>query len=112
MAISFTRYDCAHIDQPLVIYVDRGCCRNADMPTQLNELFSPWTTPVRLDVFHFMQRFRFCCFTEAHPLYGEFMSRLSGAIFQWDPEDIAKLIEAKRSSLGPNYRSVPDHDVS
>ena len=44
--------------------------------------------------------------------YGEFMSRLSGAIFQWDPEDIAKLIEAKRSSLGPNYRSVPDHDVS
>ncbi|CAL8358273.1 unnamed protein product [Merluccius merluccius] len=33
--------------------------------------------------------------TEAHPLYGIFMARLSTCIFEWDPEDVAALRRAK-----------------
>ena len=38
--------------------------------------------------------------TDAHPLYGTFMSRLSAAaIFEWDREDLAMLRMAKRNEL-------------
>ncbi len=37
--------------------------------------------------------------TEAHPLYGIFMARLSACIFLWDPEDVAALRRAKEAEL-------------
>ncbi len=54
---------------------------------------------VRLDIWHFMRRFAAGVTTEAHPLYGIFMARLSACIFQWDPEDVAALRRAKEGEL-------------
>ena len=103
---SLLRYRNAGVEPPLAVYVDKGCCRDTDAPTQLSVLLSPWTTPVRLDIFHYMNRFRFCCTTEAHPLYGEFMARLSGAIFEWDKNDMSNLVRAKKSTVrGGNLMS-------
>ena len=106
----FYRYRNAGVDQPQAIFVDRGCCRDVEAPTQLDRLFHPWTVPVRLDIFHFMQRFRYCCTTESHPLYGEFMRQLSSAIFEWDSDDMTNLISAKKSLPGGSNKS--DRQVS
>lgn len=47
-----------------------------------------------------MRRFALAVTTDAHPLYGTFMSRLSAAaIFEWDREDLAMLRMAKRNEL-------------
>ena len=46
-----------------------------------------------------MRRFAVAVTTDAHPLYGTFMSRLSAAIFEWDREDLAMLRMAKRNEL-------------
>ncbi|KAL0165246.1 hypothetical protein M9458_040999 [Cirrhinus mrigala] len=54
---------------------------------------------VRLDIWHFMRRFAAGVTTEAHPLYGIFMARLSTCIFQWDAEDVAALRRAKEGEL-------------
>ena len=60
-------------NQPQAIFVDRGCCRDVEAAIQLDRLLHPWTVPVRLDIFHFIQRFRYCWTTESHPLYGKFI---------------------------------------
>jgi hypothetical protein len=46
-----------------------------------------------------MRRFASCCTTEAHPLYGVFMSKLSACIFQWDSSDVSALCRAKSAAL-------------
>ncbi len=46
-----------------------------------------------------MRRFAAGVNTEAHPLYGIFMARLSACIFLWDPEDVAALRHAKEAEL-------------
>ena len=65
---------------------------------------------MRLDIFHFMLRFRYCCTTESHLRYGEFMRQLSSAIFEWDSDDMINLISAKKSLPGGSNKS--DRQVS
>lgn len=63
------------------------------------EWFRPWTSTVRLDVFHFMRHFTKGLTTEHHPLYGMFCSKLSSCIFEWDKSNIDNLKQAKRAEL-------------
>ncbi len=65
------------------------------VPAVIN-LFRPWKSIVRLDIFHFMRRFNCGLTTEHHPLYGTFCSKLSCCIFEWDQEDVKELKVAKR----------------
>lgn len=108
--IIYYRFQSAGVDQPFVIYVDRGCCRHTDNLTQLATHFLPRTTPIRLDSFHYIQRFRYCCTTESHPLYAEFIGRISSSIFEWDEGDVALLVKAKRGATGDQLNS--DHVVN
>ncbi|XP_041658916.1 uncharacterized protein LOC121519883 [Cheilinus undulatus] len=91
------RYRDAGEPEPEVIYVDRDCCSERGEPPVL-VLFRPWSTKVRLDIFHFMRRFTSGLTTEHHPLYGTFCSKLSSCIFEWDKDDISRLKDAKRIS--------------
>ncbi|CAL8257266.1 unnamed protein product [Arctogadus glacialis] len=47
-----------------------------------------------------MRRFARGVTTVSHQLYGLFMARLSFTIFEWDGEDVRRLMEAKQSSEG------------
>lgn len=53
-----------------------------------------------------MRRLSVGCTTDAHPLYGTFMKKLSHCIFKWEEEDVKKLKAAKRAEL--LHRHVPD----
>jgi len=93
------RYEQAARDPPSVLYVDRDCC-NASGPAKPGLLFRKWTAlAVRLDIWHYMRRMACGCSSESHPLYGTFMSSLSGCIFEWDAADYSLLVEAKKSEL-------------
>ena len=91
-----------------MIYVDRDCCTKTGDPPILR-LFSPWTTAVRLDIFHYMRRFNKGLRGESHPLYQQFCSELSCCIFEWNSNDLDHLREAKLSQL---QRSHPDQNIS
>ncbi len=93
------RYREAGEAAPKVMYVDRDCCSQHGQ-SRVKIMFSEWDElEVRLDIWHFMRRFAAGVTTEAHPLYGIFMARLSACIFQWDPEDVAALRHAKEGEL-------------
>ncbi|XP_036943164.1 uncharacterized protein LOC119012987 [Acanthopagrus latus] len=93
------RYREAGEAPPKVIYVDRDCCSQHG-PCRVKAMFAGWDElQVRLDIWHFMRRFAAGVTTEAHPLYGIFMARLSTCIFEWDPEDVAALRRAKEGEL-------------
>ncbi|KAL1274695.1 hypothetical protein QQF64_027509 [Cirrhinus molitorella] len=93
------RYRDAGEAAPKVMYVDRDCC-NQHGQSRVKVMFSEWDElEVRLDIWHFMRRFAAGVTTEAHPLYGIFMARLSACIFLWDPEDVAALRRAKEGEL-------------
>ncbi|XP_078795050.1 uncharacterized protein LOC144988490 [Oryzias latipes] len=93
------RYREAGEAPPKVMYVDRDCCSRHGR-SLVKTLFSEWDElEVRLDIWHFMRRFAAGVTTEAHPLYGIFMARLSACIFEWDPEDMAALRCAKEAEL-------------
>ncbi|CAM4568770.1 unnamed protein product [Leuciscus chuanchicus] len=93
------RYREAGEASPKVMYVDRDCCSQHGQ-SQVKAMFSEWDElEVRLDIWHFMRRFAAGVTTEAHPLYGIFMARLSMSIFEWDPEDVAALRRAKEGEL-------------
>nr|XP_026695572.1 uncharacterized protein LOC113475553 [Ciona intestinalis] len=69
---------------------------------QIAEIFPGWQESglqVRLDIWHFMRRFAACCTTESHPLYGEFLARLSGCIFEYDPNDLQQLTLARLQEM-------------
>lgn len=94
-----TRYRLAGEASPKIMYMDRDCCRQHG-PCRVNAMFAEWDElQVRLDIWHFMRRFAAGVTTEAHPLYGIFMARLSTCIFEWDPEDVAALRRAKEGEL-------------
>ncbi|XP_039655399.1 uncharacterized protein LOC120558453 [Perca fluviatilis] len=97
------RYSDAGEPQPDAIYVDRDCCSETGVGPVLT-WFRPWTSTVRLDIFHFMRRFTKGLTTEHHPLYGTFCSKLSTCIFEWDKEDIHQLKEAKRAELKKKHQ--------
>nr|XP_055076380.1 uncharacterized protein LOC129455637 [Misgurnus anguillicaudatus] len=93
------RYREAGEAAPKVMYVDRDCC-SLHGKSQVKVMFSEWDElEVRLDIWHFMRRFAAGVTTEAHPLYGTFMARLSMCIFQWDSDDVAALHRAKEGEL-------------
>ncbi len=93
------RYREAGEAAPKVMYVDRDCCTQHGW-SRVKIMFSEWDElEVRLDIWHFMRRFAAGVNTEAHPLYGIFMARLSACIFLWDPEDVAALCRAKEAEL-------------
>lgn len=93
------RYREAGEAPPKIMYVDRDCCSQNGL-CRVKAMFSEWHgLEVRLDVWHFMRRFAAGVTTEAQPLYGIFMARLSKCIFEWDPEDVAVLRRAKEGEL-------------
>ncbi|XP_061878173.1 uncharacterized protein LOC133630604 [Entelurus aequoreus] len=97
------RYREAGRDPPQVLYVNRDCCCSAAGQPKVAATFGEWDRlVVRLDVWHLMRRFARGVSTEAHMLYGEFMNRLSFAMFEWDEGDVRRLSEAKRAEHGGN----------
>ncbi|KAK2190156.1 hypothetical protein NP493_87g00020 [Ridgeia piscesae] len=93
------RYRRAGQPRPLVLYTDRDCCTQ-DGPSKLVALFEGWEgMTVRLDIWHFMRRIAVGVTSESHPLYGMFMQRISGCIFEWDADDHRLLQQAKRAML-------------
>lgn len=93
------RYADAQVHPPSILYTDRDCCSMSG-PSKFKVLFSEWPNlHIRLDIWHFMRRLAFGCSSEAHPLYGVFMSQLSGCIFEWDDRDYNKLLLAKKGQL-------------
>ena len=103
------RYRSAGVAQPSVIYVDGDCCSQSGVPGLMNH-FLPWTTPVRLDSYHWMRRITRALTTEHHPLYGPFCSQLSSCIFEWDAADYARLCEAKAGELRKKMRGKQPTD--
>ena len=81
--------------QPKVLYVVRDCCTS-----RVFQQFHQFTNMVvRLDIWHFMRRFAVGCCSESHALYGTFMSQLSGCLFEWDPDDVKRLVDAKQAEI-------------
>lgn len=94
------RYEKAHQPNPFLLYTDRDCCKAGDEKSKYQRLFHRWETlKVRLDSWHFMRRISKACTNESHPLYGIFMGKLSGAIFEWDEKDVELLRKAKKGEL-------------
>ena len=103
------RYEVAGEDPPLILYVDRDCCS-----PKTRDMFSAWSTlAVRLDIWHFMRRFATACTTDAHQLYGTFMSKLSGCIFEWDKQDWKDLRIAVKADLAAKrqLKVIADKDI-
>ena len=99
------RYIASNTPPPKVLYVDRDCCS-----TRSKQQFHKFPNMViRLDIWHFMRRLAMACCSESHALYGTFMLRLSGAIFEWDPDDMAKLYEAKEAQLSSSGILAAQH---
>lgn len=95
------RYTDTGVSPPKLLYVDRDCCEGGAM--KVKDLFRQWVDlPICLDIWHFMRRFAVGCTTEAHPLYGVFLGRLSQCIFEWSKEDLELLKQAKGSELKQN----------
>ena len=93
------RYAKAGVAPPVLLYTDWDCCKQGG-PSAYQLLFHRWSDLiVRLDIWHFMRRLALGCTSESHPLYGVFMARLSGCIFEWDADDVSNLIAAKRGKL-------------
>ena len=93
------RYSAANVDPPVLLYTDRDCCSESG-PSKFQVLFGAWESlQIHLDIWHFMRRLAVGCSSESHPLYGVFMSRISGCIFEWDKDDYANLLKAKRGEL-------------
>ena len=105
-----TRYSMAGVAPPQVLYVDRDCCAASIIKTK--ELFDRWPDLlVRLDIWHFMRHLPTCCMTESHPLYGEFMSRMSQCIFHWREEDLDLLKNTKHNELLQEVRNPGEAEV-
>ena len=108
------RYRSAGVEPPVALYVDCGCCTAAQRDTKLSVRFAGWPKLIiRLDIWHFMRRIAIGCTTDAHQLYGTFMSRLSACIFEWDAGDVAQLQQAKRAQLANmGLPPLSDRDVA
>ena len=93
------RYADAKVNHPQILYTDRDCCSMSG-PSKYQVLFSAWgNLEIRLDIWYFVRRLAFGCTSEAHPLYGVFMSQVSGCIFEWDDLDYNRLLAAKKGQL-------------
>ncbi|XP_056232399.1 uncharacterized protein LOC130169565 [Seriola aureovittata] len=100
------RYRLAGVPPPQLMYVNHDCCRR-DGPSKTAALFHEWgQLVVRLDIWHLMWRFASGVTTESHELYPTFMRQLSDCIFEVDPGDAGRLMEAKRSQLEGRHGTV------
>ena len=107
---SICRYKQAGQDDPLVLYVDCGCCTMKEEGTKLKARFNGWPELIiRLDIWHYMRRMALGCTTDAHQLYPLYMNRLSACIFEWDASDLALLRHAKAQQL--QSQGLPTDDV-
>ncbi|XP_074506424.1 uncharacterized protein LOC141776613 [Sebastes fasciatus] len=105
------RYQLAGVPPPQLIYVDRDCC-SRDGVSKTAALFPEWgQLVVRLDIWHLMRRFASGVTTETHELYPPFMRQLSQCIFEVNPRDARRLIEAKRSQLEGRHGTVAPTDA-
>ena len=103
------RYERGNTSPPKVLYVDRDCCA-----TRSKQQFHKFPDmSIKLDIWHYMRRISVACSSESHALYGTFMLQLSASIFEWDPDDIKKLYNAKHAQLlaSGNVR-VGDDDIT
>ena len=76
-----------------VLYTDKDC-----YAVRFLQLFHEWPAMhVCLDIWHFMRRISLGCTTEAHPLYGIFMAKLSNCSFEWDDADYTLLCSGKKA---------------
>ncbi|MED6263441.1 hypothetical protein CHARACLAT_004625 [Characodon lateralis] len=92
------RYELARRTPPEVLYVDRDCCRADGDSGAAAALFASWPLlEIRLDIWHFIHRLAAGVTAESHPLYPDFMRRISASIFEWDTEDVSRLKRAKQA---------------
>ncbi|KAJ4941723.1 hypothetical protein JOQ06_011598 [Pogonophryne albipinna] len=107
------RYQLAGMEPPQVLYVDRDCCRRDGGTCATAALFPAWPhLAVRLDTWHFMRRLAAGVTSASHPLYPEFMRRLSSCIFEWDAEDLSLLetaLQADGSRRTPSSKEMGRH---
>ena len=83
-------------------------CILTEIVSKYQVIFSAWgDLEIRLDIWHFMRRLAFGCTSEAHPLYGVFMSQLSGCIFEWGDRDYNCLLAAKKGQLKASGVKLP-----
>ncbi|KAK0153864.1 hypothetical protein N1851_004056 [Merluccius polli] len=93
------RYRDAGVEPPQLLYVDRDCC-SSHGTSKAAAAFKEWDKlVVRLDIWHLMRRYASGVNTESHQLYKSFLQQLSLCIFRWDPEDTARLLDAKKRTL-------------
>ncbi len=107
------RYRRADEAPPELIYVDRGCCRIHGV-SSVEQLFSEWTDRgmlVRLDIFHWIHRFDAALRTDHHPKYALFKSALSAAVFAYNKDDVALLVQAIRAGHPTSYASLTDSQL-
>nr|XP_055054292.1 uncharacterized protein LOC129439592 [Misgurnus anguillicaudatus]XP_055054305.1 uncharacterized protein LOC129439599 [Misgurnus anguillicaudatus]XP_055054316.1 uncharacterized protein LOC129439606 [Misgurnus anguillicaudatus] len=104
------RYTRAGEAPPELMYVDRGCCRVHGV-SSLEQLFSKWAEAgmlVRLDIFHWIHRFDAAVRTDHHPKYALFKSALSAAVFSYNKDDMALLLQAIRAGHSSHYDTLTD----
>ncbi|XP_056432004.1 uncharacterized protein LOC130370300 [Gadus chalcogrammus] len=107
------RYRRAGEGPPELMYVDCGCCRVHGV-SSLEHLFSDWANSgmmVRLDIFHWIKRFDAAVRTDHHPKYALFKSALSAAVFTYNKDDMALLIQAIRAGNTTRYASLTDAEM-
>lgn len=99
MAAGLTkRYIDADVCPPEILYVERGCCGSER--AHLRKLFENWPNlRISLDIWHFISRFADGCTIKSHPLYAEFIARLSDCFFVLSEEDWTLLKRAKKSEM-------------
>ena len=76
---------------PKVVYVDDGCC--STWPQVLRPIWP--NTAIRLDAMHALRRLTQTVASTQHPWHGEFCSKLSEAVYKYDPHEVARLVQAR-----------------
>ncbi|KAL2083534.1 hypothetical protein ACEWY4_021307 [Coilia grayii] len=107
------RYRRAGEAPPELMYVDRGCCRVLG-PTSLEQLFNEWADAgmlIRLDIFHWIHRFDAALRTDHHSKYKLFKSALSAAVFAYNKDDMALLLQAIRAGHPTKYDYLTDSEL-
>lgn len=80
----------------------------------MEQLFSGWADGgmlIRLDVFHWIHRFDAALRTDHHPKYALFKSTLSAAVFAYNKDDMALLLQATRAGHPTKYGSLTDGEL-
>ncbi|XP_041661938.1 uncharacterized protein LOC121521826 [Cheilinus undulatus] len=80
----------------------------------LEELFSEWAKSgmmVGLDIFHWIKRFDAAVRTDHHSKYPLFKSVLSAAVFAYNKDDMALLIQATRAGSPTKLHFLTDSEI-